>query len=84
MKDPDNPLSGSPPPPPAKDPIEEWRNFEGSQYLHHLTDQNFDTFVKDKKVLVMFYAPCKYAYIYVWYHSYLLFIKLQGVVIAKQ
>lgn len=58
MEDPDNPKNGLPPAPPS--PEEEWAGLDGSKYLHHLTDSNFDEFVKKKdSVLVMFYAPCK-------------------------
>ena len=39
---------------------DEWKYIEGNQQLQHLTTSNFDEFVKDKKVLVLFYAPCKY------------------------
>ncbi|KAK4019857.1 protein disulfide-isomerase A5 [Daphnia magna] len=56
MEDPDNPKNGLPPAPPS--PEEEWAGLDGSKYLHHLTDSNFDEFVKKKdSVLVMFYAP---------------------------
>lgn len=59
MEDPDNPKNGLPPAPPS--PEEEWANLDGTQYLNHLTDSNFDEFVKKKEsVLVMFYAPCKF------------------------
>lgn len=58
MEDPDNPKNGLPPPPPS--PEEEWGGLDGAQYLHHLTDSNFDDFMKKNDgVLVMFYAPCK-------------------------
>ena len=58
MEDPENPRNGMPPAPPS--PEEEWGGLEGAQHLHHLTENNFDEFVKKKdSVLVMFYAPCK-------------------------
>jgi hypothetical protein len=56
MEDPDNPSNGLPPPPPS--PEEEWAGLDGAKYLNHLTESNFDDFVKKKdSVLVMFYAP---------------------------
>ncbi|KAL7638944.1 UNVERIFIED_CONTAM: hypothetical protein RMT77_010478 [Armadillidium vulgare] len=55
MSDPENPLSGSPPPPPS--PEEEWNSLAGSEYLQHLTAATFDSFLQNKVVLVMFYAP---------------------------
>lgn len=58
MSDPENPLSGSPPPPPS--PEEEWNSLAGSEYLQHLTAATFDSFLQNKVVLVMFYAPCKF------------------------
>ena len=58
MEDPDSPANGQPPPPPS--PKEEWGAFDGAEHLTHLTDSNFDNFVKKQdSVLVMFYAPCK-------------------------
>lgn len=56
MEDPDSPANGQPPPPPS--PKEEWGAFDGAEHLTHLTDSNFDNFVKKQdSVLVMFYAP---------------------------
>lgn len=50
MKDPKEP----PPPPPPENPWSE----EPSEVVH-LIDENYKTFLKKKKhVLVMFYAPC--------------------------
>ena len=58
MQDPDSPVNGEPPSPPS--PEEEWGSFAGAEHLTHLTDSNFDAFVKKTdSVLVMFYAPCK-------------------------
>ena len=43
-------------PPPPQDP--EWS--DSPSKVHHLSDSDFDSFMKDhKSVLVMFYAPCK-------------------------
>jgi hypothetical protein len=51
----EDPREGPPPPPPEPQWSDEPSN------VHHLTDDNFDEFVKDHdSVLVMFYAPCKY------------------------
>ena len=51
MKD---PKEGPPPPPPEK----EWSDQPSK--IHHLSDNDFDSFMKDhNSVLVMFYAPCK-------------------------
>ena len=56
MKDPTNPLSSMPPPPPS--PEENWHDTPGSENIHHLSVANFDSFlVENPSVLVMFYAP---------------------------
>ncbi|CAL4162068.1 unnamed protein product, partial [Meganyctiphanes norvegica] len=55
MEDPENPLSGSPPLPPS--PQDEWASVVGAEHIKHLTNENFDSFIKDKETLVMFYAP---------------------------
>ena len=50
----EDPREGPPPPPPEP----EWKDVPSQ--VHHLTDDNFDEFVKEhESVLVMFYAPCK-------------------------
>lgn len=56
MSDPENPLSGSPPPAPD----EEWGALDGAEYLQHLSAATFQPFIQNKNVLVLFYAPCKY------------------------
>ena len=44
------------PPPPPEDPA--WS--DSPSKVHHLSDNNFDSFLKEHtSVLVMFYAPCK-------------------------
>jgi len=50
MKKPENGGDAS-----AKPKAPEWK--ETPSEVHHLTDETFDAFVKDKEVLVMFYAP---------------------------
>ena len=53
MKDPDNPKVPEPP-----SPEEDWAGLEGSEYVIHLTDSNFDsTLSKKNHALVAFYAP---------------------------
>ena len=53
MKDPKE----APPPPP---PEPEWSDIPSK--INHLSEDNFDSFMKDhKSVLVMFYAPCEYS-----------------------
>ena len=45
------------PPPPPEDPA--WS--DSPSKVHHLSDNDFDPFMKThKSVLVMFYAPCKF------------------------
>ena len=64
MKDPYNPMASMPPPPPS--PETHWTDVEGAENIHHLTETNFESFVREhESVLVMFYAPCK-LYDYVW------------------
>ena len=58
MNDPENPVT-PPPPPPAKTAAEEWAGLEGATSLVHLTEDTFDDVIAGKRVLVMFYAPCK-------------------------
>ena len=57
MRDPDNPLSGKPPPQPS--PEETWVDHEGSEFLAHPKgSKNFDQLLAEKDhVLVVFYAP---------------------------
>ena len=47
-----------PPPPPS--PETHWTDVEGAENIHHLTETNFESFIREhESVLVMFYAPCK-------------------------
>ena len=47
----------------AKD---DWINIYGHQNINFLDDSSFDNFIKTKKkVLIMFYAHCKYFYFYI-------------------
>jgi len=56
MRDPENPLSGKPPPVPT--PEETWAEHDGAEFVKHLRDQDFMPFIKSKDhVLVLFYAP---------------------------
>ena len=59
MEDPENPLSGSPPPKPS--PEEVWDDIIGNEYLHHLSEDSFLSTLDKKEALVMFYAPCKFS-----------------------
>ena len=44
------------PPPPPQEPA--WS--DSPSKVHHLTDNDFDSFLEEhKSVLVMFYAPCE-------------------------
>ena len=44
----------------AVDPSSEWADLPGSQYLTHLNQKTFDSFIQAQDVsLVMFYAPCE-------------------------
>ena len=50
-----------PPPPPS--PETHWTDVEGAENIHHLTETNFESFMREhESVLVMFYAPCKLAF----------------------
>ncbi|GAB6019292.1 hypothetical protein CHUAL_000887 [Chamberlinius hualienensis] len=53
MKDPAHPSAV----PKEPSPAEFWSSLPGGDALTHLTSDNFQDFVKDKHVLVMFYAP---------------------------
>ena len=56
MKDPLSPFAGKQPPPPS--PEEQWANLDGGIFLKHLTEAEFDHYMRYKEtVLVMFYAP---------------------------
>ena len=47
-----------PPPPPS--PETHWADVEGAENIHHLTETNFESFMREHDaVLIMFYAPCK-------------------------
>ena len=65
MKD---PLSTETPQQPPPTSIEDhWVDIDGHEYLHYLGAHNFDTFLENHdSVLVMFYAPCKYHFCWVW------------------
>ena len=65
MKD---PLSTETPQQPPPTSIEDhWVDIDGHEYLHYLGAHNFDTFLENHdSVLVMFYAPCKYLFCWVW------------------
>ena len=40
---------------------DDWLDVYGHQHINFLDDTNFENFIKSKKkVLVMFYAPCKF------------------------
>ena len=68
MKDPYNPMASMPPPPPS--PETHWTDVEGAENIHHLTETNFESFIREhESVLVMFYAPCK-LYDYVCFPTY--------------
>ncbi|KAK2147007.1 hypothetical protein LSH36_574g01051 [Paralvinella palmiformis] len=55
MKDPQNSLTS--PPAATPSPAIFWSDAPGHEHLHHLSDQNFDIFVKaHRSVLVLFYA----------------------------
>ena len=65
-----DPKEGPPPPP------EEAAWSDTPSKVHHLSDSDFDVFIKDhKSVLVMFYAPCKYAslQLYCYFFHFLAF-----------
>ena len=57
MRDPDNPMSGKPPPQPS--PEELWAEHEGAEFLlHPKGEQNFNEIISQKDhVLAAFYAP---------------------------
>ena len=57
MRDPENPLSGKPPPVPS--PEEAWADHEGSEFITHPKgEKEFSSYLKSKDhVLVLFYAP---------------------------
>ena len=56
LEDPDNPMSGHPPPAPSAE--EQWAIHEGAQFVQHLTDSNFDDKLATfQHAIVMFYAP---------------------------
>jgi hypothetical protein len=62
MKNPEQPAL-TPPANAAKDPREMWGDTPNHEYVHHLTDANFDAFLASHpSTLVMFYAPCKCLY----------------------
>ena len=51
-----NPENGDGPPPAAED---EWAGLEGAKDLLLLTQDNFEDMLKNKRALVMFFAPCE-------------------------
>ena len=56
MVDPLSPFAGKPPPPPS--PEEQWKGLDGSIFIKHLTESEFEHYMRYKEtVLVMFYAP---------------------------
>ena len=56
MVDPLSPFAGKAPPPPS--PEEQWRGLDGSIFIKHLTESEFEHYMRYKEtVLVMFYAP---------------------------
>ena len=58
MKSPEDALKAEEKPE-AETPQQQWKGFKGSEHLAHLTVSNFESFIKHRDVLVMFYAPCK-------------------------
>ena len=83
MEDPDSPKNGLPPAPPS--PEEEWSGLDGAKHLHHLTETNFDGFVKKtESVLVMFYAPwCGHCKVGGFILFYYFFIKMSLIAIIS-
>ena len=70
----EDPHEGPPPPPPEP----EWKDLPSR--VNHLTDNNFDEFLKKHdSVLVMFYAPCKLV-VFVWLIWVWIFFILSGLI----
>lgn len=66
-----NPKEPPLPPPPEKPWIEEESN------VVHLTEDNFKTFLKKKKhVLVIFYAPCELIFFYIHHGCFNFFLSI--------